>query len=382
MTWGAHRTGSWGARAAVAALAVGILAVPSCARFDDSASTPFSPEPTFDAGPGFGPQDPTTTTTPPSSSQAPAGPCVDPDPAVIVTCLESTGGLVTMPDGNSALVTERQTGRILQVAPETDPVEFARIPVEGSGDGGLLDIALSPTFAEDRLVYAYITTASDNRVVRIAAGDAPKDVLTGIPRGATGNNGAIEFVSPTELAVLTGDAGNPTAATDPASRAGKLLKMELPAPGTAPTPSVVLSGIGTAGDVCRDPNGNLWVTDRTPLEDRLQRVGADGSTGAGPAWTWPDRPGVAGCAAAPDGIAVALTDAKAVAVIGTDPGTGAVTAAPVVTLEDRYGRLRGASASADGLLWVSTVNKSGGEPGPTDDRVVRIQFPAGGGGFD
>lgn len=382
MTWGAHRTGSWGARAAVAALAVGILAVPSCARFDDSASTPFSPEPTFDAGPGFGPQDPTTTTTPPSSSQAPAGPCVDPDPAVIVTCLESTGGLVTMPDGNSALVTERQTGRILQVAPETDPVEFARIPVDGSGDGGLLDIALSPTFAEDRLVYAYITTASDNRVVRIAAGDAPKDVLTGIPRGATGNNGAIEFVSPTELAVLTGDAGNPTAATDPASRAGKLLKMELPAPGTAPTPSVVLSGIGTAGDVCRDPNGNLWVTDRTPLEDRLQRVGADGSTGAGPAWTWPDRPGVAGCAAAPDGIAVALTDAKAVAVIGTDPGTGAVTAAPVVTLEDRYGRLRGASASADGLLWVSTVNKSGGEPGPTDDRVVRIQFPAGGGGFD
>jgi streptogramin lyase len=153
-------------------------------------------------------------------------------------------------------------------------------------------------------------------------------------------------------------------------------------PGTAPVPTVVLSGIGTAGDVCRDPGGNLWVTDRTELEDRLQRIGADGSVGAGPAWTWPERPGVAGCAASPDGIAVALTGGKAVAVVAIDPGSGAVTAAPVLTVQDRYGLLRGAASSPDGLLWISTVNKSGGEPGPNDDRVVRIQFPAGGGGFD
>ncbi|KLL97269.1 hypothetical protein NJ76_13145 [Rhodococcus sp. IITR03] len=74
--------------------------------------------------------------------------------------------------------------------------------------------------------------------------------------------------------------------------------------------------------------------------------------------------------------------AKAVAVVATDPGTGAVTASPVLAAEDRYGMLRGAASSPDGLLWVSTVNKSGSEPGPNDDRVVRIQFPAGGGGFD
>ncbi len=79
---------------------------------------------------------------------------------------------------------------------------------------------------------------------------------------------------------------------------------------------------------------------------------------------------------------MSLTGGKAVAVLSIDPGTGAVTAAPTVTLEDRYGMLRGASAGPDGLLWVSTVNKSGNEPGPNDDRVIRIQFPAGGGGFD
>ncbi|MEU5843316.1 PQQ-dependent sugar dehydrogenase [Rhodococcus sp. NPDC047139] len=382
MTRGTRWTSSWSVRAAAVALAVGVLVVPSCARFDDSASSPFTPEPTFDPGPGVGPLDPTTTTTAPSASARPPGPCVDPDPAVIATCLDVTGGLVTMPDGNSALVAERRTGRILQVAPDTEPVEVATIPVDGSGDGGLLDVTLSPTFAEDRLLYAYITTAADNRVVRIAAGDTPKDVLTGIPRGASGNAGAIEFVSPTELVVLTGNAGNAAVATDPNTLAGKLLKLPLPAPGAAAAPSVVLSGIGTAGDVCRDPNGNLWVTDRTPLEDRLQRVGVDGSTAAGPAWTWPERPGVAGCAAAPDGIAISLTGTKAVAVLSIDPGTGSVTAAPVLAAEDRYGMLGGAASSPDGLLWVSTVNKAGAEPGPNDDRVVRIQFPAGGGGFD
>lgn len=382
MTWGRQSTGSRGVRTAAVALAVGVLALSSCARFDDAASTPFTPEPTFDSGPGFGPQDPTTTTTTPNASAVPPGPCEDPDPAVVATCLDTTGGLVTLPGGGAALVTERRTGRILQVAPDTEPVEIATVPVDASGDGGLLDVALSPTFDEDRLLYAYITTPSDNRVVRIAAGDTPKDVLTGIPRGATGNGGAIEFISPTEMVVLTGNAGNSSAATDPASLAGKLLEFPLPAPGAAPVPTVVLSGIGTAGDVCRDPGGNLWVTDRTELEDRLQRIGADGSVGSGPAWTWPERPGVAGCAASPDGIAVALTGGKAVAVVAIDPGSGAVTAAPVLTVQDRYGLLRGAAASPDGLLWISTVNKSGGEPGPNDDRVVRIQFPAGGGGFD
>ena len=84
------------------ALAVGVLALSSCARFDDAASTPFTPEPTFDSGPGFGPQDPTTTTTTPNASAVPPGPCEDPDPAVVATCLDTTGGLVTLPGGGAA----------------------------------------------------------------------------------------------------------------------------------------------------------------------------------------------------------------------------------------------------------------------------------------
>lgn len=363
------------------------LTVVGCAKFDDTASTPFTPVPTFGPGGDSAPgrPAPTAESPTPSTSPRPLAPCEDADPSVVATCLDTTGSLTMLPDGQSALVTERRTGRILRVAPGQPPAEIARLDVDGSADGGLLDVALSPTYDEDNLLYAYVSTSFDNRVVRIAPGDLPKAVLTGIPRGPVGNTGALAFSSPSELLVLTGDAGNPSAATDPGSMAGKLLRVTTlgPAPVTGPSaPRVALSGVGTAGDVCVDPHsGSVWVTDRTPLEDRLQRITADGASGV-PVWTWPDRPGVAGCVAGGAAVAVSLSDAKALAVLTLDSQTGAVTAAPSLVAQDRYGRLRGAGLGGQDKIWVSTENKTDGQAGPTDDRVVRIDAPLGGGGFD
>ncbi|WP_280393514.1 PQQ-dependent sugar dehydrogenase [Nocardia brasiliensis] len=355
-------------------VAVGSALVTGCARFDDSASSPFTPEPTLH-GANIDPKKPSQ---PPTSTTRPSGPCIDPDPAVVATCLDTTGGLGALGDG--ALVALRRTGRILKVAPETPTTEFARVDVDGSSDGGLSDIVLSPTFHEDGLIYAYITTASDNRVVRIAEGGGPpKDILTGIPKGPSGNHGAIEFATPGQMLVLTGDAGNPGAACPPAALGGMLLGVTPPAPGA--NAEVALSGIGIAGDICRDNKDSVWITDRTAVEDRLQRLGGDGSVTT--AWTWPDRPGVAGCAAATDGVAIALTKGKALAIAAADPNTHAVTAAPTMLAQDKYGQLGGAAVGPDGTIWVGTVNKTDGQPGPNDDRVVRIPPPqAGGGGPD
>lgn len=355
-------------------LALGSVLMTGCARFDDSASSPFTPEPTLH-GANIDPKKPSQS---PTSTTRPSGPCIDPDPAVVATCLDTTGGLVSI--GDSALVAERRTGRILEVAPETEPTEFARVDVDGSGDGGLSDLVLSPTYQDDGLIYAYITTPSDNRVIRIAPGGGPpKDILTGIPKGPTGNHGAIEFATPNQMLVLTGDAGNPGNAASPSSLAGKLLRVNSPAPGA--TAEVALSGIGVAGDVCRDSKDSVWITDRTAVEDRLQRMGADGAVTT--AWTWPDRPGVAGCAAASDGVAISLTKAKALAIAAADPTTHAVTSAPTMIAQDKYGQLGGATVGADGTIWVGTVNKTDGQPGPNDDRVVRIPPPqAGGNGPD
>ncbi len=33
-------------------------------------------------------------------------------------------------------------------------------------------------------------------------------------------------------------------------------------------------------------------------------------------------------------------------------------------------------------MWASTINKTAGEPGPNDDKVVKIPMPSGSGGID
>ncbi|MGI5217102.1 PQQ-dependent sugar dehydrogenase [Nocardia sp. CA-290969] len=367
---------SVGARRVTVGLVCGVLLLSGCARFDDSASSPFTDEPTPEAAE----LEPTKPKGPESSTTRPSGPCIDPDPAVVVSCLDTTGGLIEL--GGYALVAERRTGRILKVTPEQPPVEVARVEVDPAGDGGLSDIAVAPTYGEDGLIYAYVTTASDNRVVRIAEGGDPKPVLTGIPKGTTGNRGAIDWVSDDQMLVLTGDGGDPAAAANPASTAGKLLRVNNPSTnGNSPT-EVAVSGIGSAGDICLGGD-QIWITDRTPALDRLQRIAPDGTVST--AWTWPDRPGVAGCAVTAEGVAIALTDAKALAMAEPDPTTYAVTAPPSVFLANKYGRMLGATAAMDGMIWVSTANKSeGGQPTPNDDRVVRIPPPssASGGGPD
>ena len=55
-------------------------------------------------------------------------------------CLESTSGLIMLPDSQSALVAERVTGAVKEVSVRAEPKVKTVIPVDGSGDGGLMDI--------------------------------------------------------------------------------------------------------------------------------------------------------------------------------------------------------------------------------------------------
>lgn len=367
--------------AAAAAAMVGLLT--GCARFGGAETAPFHAVPETVSGAGIEPEQPPpgqAPQPPPPPGQSPApppptGPCDDPDPSVIATCLDTTGAMVMLPDGNTALVAERTTGRIMAVPRDGDPTEFASVPVDPAGDGGLTGLALSPSFTEDHLVYAYITTPQDNRVVRFTQGDAPKPILTGIPKGPTGNAGDLVFTEPRQLTVLTGNAGG---GGDPASLSGKLLRVQDPAPG-ARNPAVVAAGFGASGGLCRDPQtGSLWITDRAPTMDRLQRITADGSTPT-LVWSWPDKPGVGGCAAADGTVVTALDGAKSVAAVTVSKESGAVTGDPLVLAEDKYGHFGAAVIAGDGTIWGSTVNKSSGGAVATDDRVVVIPFAGGGG---
>jgi glucose/arabinose dehydrogenase len=328
----------------------------------------------------------TPTEEPPPSSdpaesgapRAPSG-CVDPDPQVVATCLAPVGAIAVLPDGVSALVGERTTGRVLRVRQGAAPSLVTTIPVDTIGGGGLTGLVLSPAYAEDQLVYAYITTPTDNRVVKLAPGEPPKPVLVGIPRGAANNAGALGVDSDGLLLVATGDTGINTSL--PGSLAGKVLRIDtLGRPGVSnpdPRSPVLSTGVSDPAGLCVDDTTALaWVPDRTDDGDSLHLV-LPGPLPV-PAWRWPDRPGVAGCAAHDGVVTIAQTYGTSTYVLRGDRN-GLFSGQPQTLLKGVYGRLGPAAMGPDGFLWLGTVNKDGGKPVSSDDRVIRIQVGGGGG---
>ena len=334
-------------------------------------------------GPGEGRRQPPPTNIPPPNG------CVDFHPAVIATCLNQVTAVAALPgDGRdpTALVGERGTGRILRVKRDTDPEVVAVAPVDASTDGGLTGLALSPTYAEDQLLFAYITTPTDNRLVRIAPGDTPKPVLTGIPRGATGNRGALAVDHRGALLLATGNAGNPALAKDPTSLAGKVLRLDStgkPAPDNPnPASAVVADGLHSPGGVCASLDGSrMWVTDRGPGRDLLYQLQL-GKPMRTPAWSWPDQPGIAGCASTPDAIWVTTSTAGNLQNLPL-ADDGSFSGKPVVSMQEKgesFGLLGGLDLVNEQVAIGGTVNKGGGKPVSSDDRALTIVVTGGGGG--
>jgi hypothetical protein len=139
---------------------------------------------------------------------------------------------------------------------------------------------------------------------------------------------------------------------------------------------VLSSGLTAPGGICVDPvSGAAWVTDRTPAADLLHLVTPGPLREA--AWRWPDRPGVGGCAAVGDAVAVPQAGGAALFVLRVD--TDARITATETALQGTYGRLGPATLAPDGLIWFGTLNRDGGAPVPSDDRVIRIPLAGGGG---
>jgi len=381
------------------------LVLSGCAKFDDrAAGQTFAPAPELSAPAGPQPElpevDGNSTGAPNGANQTPTPipppqGCTDYDKAVIATCLDTVSAVAALPgDGStpSALVGERKSGRVLLVTAGKQPEVLATLPVDGSGDGGLTGLALSPTYAEDQLVFAYITTATDNRVVRFTKGQQPKPVLTGIPRGATGNRGAITPDGKGALLVATGDAGTGTAGADPASLGGKILRIDTAGAAAQGNPTngsrTYATGVHSPGGICKAADGSrVWLTDRSATQDVLYRVQA-GASLAVPAWTWPDKPGLAGCADGGESVMIGTSVAGNIQQV---PITldGSVGGQPSAIMDGKngtaYGRYGGMDPINTQFALVGTVNKDGGKPVSSDDRVVLIQLqqsPNGGSGKD
>lgn len=313
------------------------------------------------------------------------------DPNVVADHLQVPWGLAMLPDG-SALVGERPTGRIVQVQPQRQPVDTVeRISgIDARGEGGLLGIAVSPSYDEDGLVFAYITTKTDARVVRFALGERPRPILTGLPRGTTAVGGALAFGPDGDLYVSVGDTGRAQRAETKGSLAGKILRVTVfgkSAPGNPKAGSpVYASGFHDVTAFAWDKQGRMYATEDGAKADELDLITKGGKYGwpsadpndTPPLLAWQQqRIDAAGCAVLGFGVFVGeLTGQKLLAVSLNTKGKPQGAANPL--LKNSYGRLRTVVAADDGALWITTSNRDGhGRPVPTDDRVLRIKPPSG-----
>lgn len=292
-----------------------------------------------------------------------------------------------MPDGVSALVGERTTGRILKVAAGVKPVVVTTVAgIDAKGDGGLLGVAVSPSYTEDGLIYAYVTTATDNRVIRIANGDRPKAILVGIPKGIKDNGGAIAFTADGTLYVGTGDAGRvPTGA----SLAGKLLRLDESGRPAAGNPSrtspVYSSGFTQITGLCLLPTGVMAAVDHRAAADVLlpSSSGKNYTTlqPGDATWTWRAGDGGAADCATTGGLLTNTSLAKQQLTGIAMSSGGTFSGSPRVLLRKKYGRLLTAEPGTKGALWLTTSNKDGhGQPVASDDRVILLPDAGGSGG--
>jgi glucose/arabinose dehydrogenase len=316
-----------------------------------------------------------------------------PDVRVLVTGLQVPWGVAFLPGGD-ALVSERTTARIVRVPAAGGPAqEVMRVPGvdTNAGEGGLLGLAVSPAYAQDQLVYAYFTSAQDNRIVRFRLGAAPEPVLTGLDRNAIHDGGRIAFGPDRMLYVGTGDAGNSAVAQDPESLNGKILRLRpdggVPADNPFRGSPVWSVGHRNVQGLAWDGAGRLWEAElgqdafdevnliRPGSNYGWPRVEGEGGTGGGrftnPLVTWPTGE------ASPSGAAVAGAALYVGALRGARlwrvPLDGARTGEPQALLDGEYGRLRTVVTAPDGALWVTTSNRDGrGSPAAEDDRILRV----------
>ena len=312
---------------------------------------------------------------------------------VVATGLQAPWGIAFLPDG-SALVSERDTDRVRRVTPQGGVTTVGRVQgVDGSGEGGLLGLALSPAYPQDKTLFAYFTAGPENVVARMTYdGSGLSDqrrIFGGIPSGPIHNGGRIAFGPDGYLYVGTGEAGRRDPAQDPGDLGGKILRITpegQPAPGN-PTPGSPVWTLGhrNVQGLGWDARGRMWASEfGQNTWDELNRIVPGGNYG------WPVVEGRSGDdtfrnpvrqwhtdVASPSGIAVAGGSVFMAALRGErlwqipllDHGTGK----PRALLAGRYGRLRAVAVAPDGSLWVLTNNTDGrGSPRPGDDRIIRL----------
>ncbi len=184
--------------------------------------------------------------------------------------------LAFAPDG-SLFFTEKG-GALKVVQPgRTEPelVASFKVPsVISYDETGLLGVALSPDFSEDRTAFVYHTFRNDsgmgNRIVRINV-DRPKArqvIFDDIIASRIHNGGKLQFGPDGLLYVATGDAGQSERSQDRLSGNGKILRIKpdgsIPTDNPFPGSAAYAIGLRNVFGIAFDDQGRLVATENGP----------------------------------------------------------------------------------------------------------------------
>lgn len=329
----------------------------------------------------------------------------------IATDLDAPWSVLPLENG-STLISERDSGRILELTPGGDVRTVETIDEVGAeGEAGLHGLAISPTQndtsqdgTEPMTLFAFYATDRDNRLISaeltgepgsLTLGE-PEVILSGIERNWYHGGGRIAFGPDGYLYVSTGDAGTPSLAQNRDSLAGKILRITTDgeaAPGNPFDNEVYSYGHRNVQGLAWDSDGNLYASEfGQDTWDELNLIQAGANYG------WPMVEGEGGDDRYVDPVAQWPTDSASpsgltrvgdtlfmAALRGERIWTYALdTADPNETLgEDAvdvqdwlvgdYGRIRDVVPGPDNTLWFLTNNTDGrGDPAADDDKLLQI----------
>lgn len=310
-------------------------------------------------------------------------------PTELVTGLTTPWGLRTI-DDQTLLVSERDTGAIKIVRGGTATQIGEVAGVAARSEAGLLGIELS---ADKRALFVYLSTTSDNRVLRYdftgSAFSNPRVLIQGIPAAGFHNGGQVALGPDGHLYISTGDASNRQSAQDRNSLAGKVLRIAVD--GSIPSDNPFGNAVWSLGHrnvqgLTFAPDGALWSAEfGDKSADELNLITKAGNYG------WPEVEGNDGqrapflapktiweptASSSPSSLAFAQGNVWVASLIGSTlfqvPITGAEAGEPVAHFAGEFGRLRAVIAHRDGIVFGTSNTDGRAAPRSGDDRLVYL----------
>jgi glucose/arabinose dehydrogenase len=312
--------------------------------------------------------------------------------STVATGLNVPWDIVFLESGD-ALVSQRDDGSIVRIATSGKVTKVG--DVDGAsgragGEGGLLGLALDPD--DESTLFAFVTTDSDNRVVRLTLeGGSLKSqqpILTGIAIGSRHHGGRLLFDGDGNLFVSTGDAGDGALAQDKDSLNGKVLRITRDgkaAPGNPFDNRTWSYGHRNIEGLAYDADGRLWATEfGDKSADELNLIERGGNYGwpeaegrsdnddfVNPKVTWgTDECSPAGLTITRSTAFLGALQGECLFAVGLD---GEKAGKPKAYFGGKHGRIRSVTTAPDGALWVTTSNTDGrGDLRRDDDRIFRV----------